>query len=281
MTVTRHFDFPIERVFDAWLDPMRASKFLFASPTGRMVRADIDARVGGSFNFTDHRDGEDVEHVGTYVEIDRPRRLVFTFGVPKYSTQMTRVTLELKPSGAGCELTLTHEGVPPEWFDQTREGWGKILEVLSAFLGSKTQAHVSHRFTASAERVYDAWLDPSKVRVWMPPSLKSLGLAGDIRRVEIDARVSGSFFLSDQRGEIEAKHWGTYLVLERPRKIVFTWITDESGAADPSVVTLTIEQQSDGCAATIVHEMDRQWQDYVSRTEAGWGRMLESIASLL
>ena len=84
--ISRRFDFPMERVFDARLDPVRAGKFLFATPTGTMVRAEIDARVGGAFNFTDRRDGEDVEHVGTYLEIDRPRRLVFTFGVPKYSS---------------------------------------------------------------------------------------------------------------------------------------------------------------------------------------------------
>jgi uncharacterized protein YndB with AHSA1/START domain len=136
LTVTRPIDFSAERVFDAWLDPGKASKFLFATPTGTMVRADIDARTGGNFNFTDRRDGEDVEHVGTYLEIDRPRRLVFTFGVPKYSSQMTRVTMELTPAGSGCELTLTHEGVLPEWFDRTREGWGKILDGMAAHLGS-------------------------------------------------------------------------------------------------------------------------------------------------
>jgi len=131
--ISRRYDFPIERVFDAWLDPAKAGQFLFVTPTGKMVRVEIDARVGGTFNFT-RRDGEDVEHVGTYLEIDRPRRLVFTFSVPKFSAQMTRVSIDLKPLQTGCELTLTHEGVLPEWLDRGREGWGMILEGLSARL---------------------------------------------------------------------------------------------------------------------------------------------------
>ena len=133
LVITRRFDCAIEGVFDAWLDPAKASKFLFATPTGKMIRVDIDARVGGSFNIT-RRDGDDIEHVGTYLEIDRPRRLVFTFGVPKFSDQMTRVTIDLKPLPTGCELTLTQEQVPSEWLDRTREGWGMILDGLSAHL---------------------------------------------------------------------------------------------------------------------------------------------------
>jgi uncharacterized protein YndB with AHSA1/START domain len=115
----------------------------------------------------------------------------------------------------------------------------------------------------------------------MTTALKSLGLAGDIKRVEIDARVGGKFFFSDIRDGTEARHWGTYLELDRPRKIVFTWIVDESEEADPSRVTLTIEPDPDGCIATIVHEMDAQWLDYISRTESGWSRMLEGVESSL
>jgi len=134
--INRRFDFPIERVFDAWLDPAKARQFLFATPTGTLVRVDIDARVGGAFNIT-RRDGDDVEHVGTYLEIDRPRRLVFSFGVPKYSAQLTRVSIDLKPLPTGCELTLTHEGVLPEWLESGRDGWGKILNGLSAHLAKE------------------------------------------------------------------------------------------------------------------------------------------------
>ena len=82
--ITRRFNASIERVFDAWLDPEKRANGLFATPTGKMVRVEIDPRVGGTFNITS-RESEDIEHVGTYLEIDRPRRLVFTFGVPKLS----------------------------------------------------------------------------------------------------------------------------------------------------------------------------------------------------
>jgi uncharacterized protein YndB with AHSA1/START domain len=132
--VRHRFDASPERVFDAWLDPKKAHAFLFATPSGRMVRADIDARVGGAFTFVDRRDGEDVEHTGTYVEIDRPRRLVFTFSVPKYSAMSTRVTIEIVPLGTGCELTLTHEGVLPEYAAPSESGWNGILDGLASAL---------------------------------------------------------------------------------------------------------------------------------------------------
>jgi uncharacterized protein YndB with AHSA1/START domain len=148
-------------------------------------------------------------------------------------------------------------------------------------MSAKIEARVSHHFKARPERVYDAWLDPDQVREWIAAALKRLGLAGDIRRIEIDARVGGKFFFSDMRDAQEARHWGTYLELDRPRKIVFTWIVDESEEANPSKVTLTIEPEASGCAATIVHEMDAQWAEYVSRTESGWARMLEEVERLL
>jgi len=128
--VTRRFAASPERVFDAWLDPDKARRFLFVAPTGTMVRAEIDVRVGGRFIFTDRRDGQDVDHVGQYLEIDRPRRLVFTFAVPAYSAESTAVTLDIAPEGSGCELTLTHAGVLPDYVDQTKAGWGMILENL-------------------------------------------------------------------------------------------------------------------------------------------------------
>ena len=97
-----------------------------------MIRAETDPRVGGQYTFTDRRDGEDVVHTGEYLEIDRPQRLVFTFAVPKYSSEITKVTIEIVPHDGGCELTLTHEGVLPEYEQRSQQGWSRILAGLAA-----------------------------------------------------------------------------------------------------------------------------------------------------
>ncbi len=133
--VTHRFSASAERVFDAWLDPQKACKFLFATPTGEMVRTEIDARIGGAFHIVDRRNGEDVEHTGEYLEIDRPRRLVFTFLVPKYSPESTKVIIDIVRLGSGCELTLTHENVPPEYATRNEAGWTGILAALAKTLG--------------------------------------------------------------------------------------------------------------------------------------------------
>ena len=140
--VTHKYTAPAERVFDAWLTPSLAARFLFATRTGNIMRCEIEAEVGGSFTVTDrrpHSDGDDsvfdAEHRGTYVEIDRPRRLVFDFSVPPYSDPPTQVTIEIVPQGVGsCELTLTHDmgdsryALPYE--QQSRNGWVKMLATL-------------------------------------------------------------------------------------------------------------------------------------------------------
>ncbi len=132
--VTRRFSASAERVFDAWLDPNTAGKWLFATPTGKMVKVKIDARVGGSYVIVEQRDGVDVEHLGEYLEIDRPRRLVFTLKVPKYSQENTKLTIEIRALDSGCELTLTHEGVLPDYMASTTSGWNMILTQLAAKL---------------------------------------------------------------------------------------------------------------------------------------------------
>ena len=135
--VTRRFNASPERVFDAWLDPGMIGRWMFG-PTLRdeeVTRISLDARIGGSFSFVVRRQGEEFDHVGEYLEIDRPRRLVFTWGIAQGDS--SRVIIDIVSRKTGCELTLTHE-LHPDWADyasRTQAGWTKMLDALAATLG--------------------------------------------------------------------------------------------------------------------------------------------------
>lgn len=67
--VTQRYDAPSARVFDAWLDPSVAGRWLFATASRPMTRVEIDPRVDGSFRFVDWRDGETAAYTGEYIAI--------------------------------------------------------------------------------------------------------------------------------------------------------------------------------------------------------------------
>ena len=135
--VIRHFRASPERVFDAWLDAKTAGNWLFASPTSQIVCIEIDGRAGGWFYIVHRREGEDVEHVGEYYEVDRPRRLVFTLSVEKYTLNFDRVVIEIVPLGSECKLTLTHETNTTGNASRIEACWSHVLGDLAAMIGAK------------------------------------------------------------------------------------------------------------------------------------------------
>jgi uncharacterized protein YndB with AHSA1/START domain len=138
--VLHRFSVSAERVFDAWFDPEWLGRWMFGPNVRdeRIVRLTLDARVGGKYSFVVERNGAAIDHVGEYLEIERPRLLVFTWATRDTLPDISRVIVEITPREQGCDVKLTHL-MGARWsafVDQAAESWTKILDALERAIAS-------------------------------------------------------------------------------------------------------------------------------------------------
>jgi uncharacterized protein YndB with AHSA1/START domain len=128
---------PPQRVYDAILDPAMIARFMF----GPLLREEEilhirnDPRVGGEFSYKVRRDKDEIDHVGKFLELDPPKRIVFTWAIAPEKAGST-VSIDIAPTTEGCTVTLKHE-MAPEWvdfLDRSRAAWEKMLGVLATLL---------------------------------------------------------------------------------------------------------------------------------------------------
>jgi uncharacterized protein YndB with AHSA1/START domain len=128
----------------------RETVFSFFTEADKLTRwlaseATLDARPGGAcVQVHAPGDGRGPFHMhGTFVEVDPPERLVFTWGftdpgvgVPPGSTT---VEVTFLPDQDGTRLTLVHRGLPPSAYEGHAEGWMEMLERLAAAIVDTTE----------------------------------------------------------------------------------------------------------------------------------------------
>jgi uncharacterized protein YndB with AHSA1/START domain len=141
VTVQREIAAPAEDLFDAWLDAESLGSWL--KPGGiRETRAEADPRVGGTFRIVMVDDESSIEHTGTYREIDRPRRLVFTWSSPATRFRDSIVTVTFQPSLNSSTLVEIHQvGLPDEEARAGHHaGWSDALRELDRTTQSSRRA---------------------------------------------------------------------------------------------------------------------------------------------
>ena len=85
---------------------------------------------------------------------------------------------------------------------------------------------------ASAEDLFDAWLDPEALAQWMRPGT----ISSTVARVE--PRVGGAYEITMQGQYGPIVHKGVYRAIERPKRLVFTWI---SGPTENKETLVTVD----------------------------------------
>ena len=136
VTLNKTIQAPIEKVFDAWLNPKTLSKFMMPMPGMPASDVESDAREGGSFTIIMHVGEDKLPHTGEYLEINRPDKLVFTWASHR-SVDNSTVTLNFtKIDDNKTNISLSHVKFIDEAARSDHEGgWGNILDKLNEIMG--------------------------------------------------------------------------------------------------------------------------------------------------
>lgn len=136
---------------------------------------------------------------------------------------------------------------------------------------------VEQRFRQTRDQVFDAFLDPARVGEWLFHTPD-----GVMERVDYDPRPGGDFALFERRGDDLARHFGRFVEIARPERVVFDFWVDEA-PDEPTRVTVRFAPNRDGvgCVATLSHDLDPAWADYAERTTQGWTMILDNLEQSL
>src|SRR5688572_13235154 len=135
VVIERLIPAPPRVVFEAWLDPKALQRFMCGGPGVTVTKVECDPRVGGRFLIVMNVEGHDIAHRGEYLEIERYRRLSFTW-LSIYAGDGSQVTIQFKESGKGQTLlTLFHVGLAESEREKHDEGWSYIFTNLSVMTG--------------------------------------------------------------------------------------------------------------------------------------------------
>jgi uncharacterized protein YndB with AHSA1/START domain len=130
LVVRRVIDAEPERVYAAWTTPERIRSWWRPGPV-RCPAAEVDLRVGGRYRIANEfPDGRIIWAVGTFEEIEPPRRLVYSWRMGDAAVD-SRVVVQFEARGGRTEVIVTHERLAPAIRKEHLDGWTGCLAGLA------------------------------------------------------------------------------------------------------------------------------------------------------
>lgn len=140
----------------------------------------------------------------------------------------------------------------------------------------ETVVTVRRTLAARREFLFAAWTDPELFIQWFGPKTWT------VERCEVDARVGGRWRAWFRRGDGGSLYvGGTYLEVEAPERLVFTWDLRPDGSAPDtlSVVAVTFSQVAGGAEIAITHR--KLGTTEAIDMDAGWTNTLDALAAFV
>jgi len=135
LVVTRNIAAPVERVYQAWVNPEKMAVWFKPNERWRSVEVVAEVAVGKPYHITmTHNDGDVFHLAGEYTDVVPNRKLAFSWQGPG-EPESSLVTVEFRSTSAGTEMVLTHERLTSSGQrEQTNLGWNGCLDNLVAFV---------------------------------------------------------------------------------------------------------------------------------------------------
>ena len=281
IVMTRVFDAPRARVFDAWTDPAQIGQWW--GPAGFTCTFEtFEPRPGGHWRFVMHGpDGTDHPNENVFVAIDRPARIVLDHVVaPRF-----RLTATFEEVGARTRLTLRQvfdsaelrAAVAPYAVPGSEQMLDRLAGALAGPEAPVRDLVFTRRLAAPRALVWRLWTDPLHLARWWGPH----GFTTPV--CEADVRPGGRLFIV-MRGPdgTEYPMRGAFLEVVPPERLVFTTFpVDEDG--NPQIdgrVTVTLAAEGEGTLLRL-HVRAVALVPYAVRfldgAEAGWTQSLDRL----
>jgi uncharacterized protein YndB with AHSA1/START domain len=281
----QHFRAKPEAVYDAILDEEMIARFMF----GPLLREEeilhvrLDAKVGGAFSYKVRRAGVDIDHVGKFLELEKPTRIAFTWAIAgENDADPSTVEIDIQPTPEGCTLTLTHT-MAPEWadfIDRARGAWEKMLGVLSTLVPPRPKV------ADAPDRIALIFIRANRQAVWnavVTAAMSRQYFYG--HAIHVADRPGGEFSLSPP--DSQPNIVGTVLIHRPPELLRVVWAEPAHPDIPPCEVEwrITTETTVDGQPLTrlTVNEYHQNGLParYVDSGRTGWAIILSGIKSLL
>jgi uncharacterized protein YndB with AHSA1/START domain len=134
LRIVRRFEVAPEVVFEALTVP-EAMRVWWTEQT----TFDLDLRVGGRWTIERREGDQTFVAEGEYLEVEPPRRLRFTIGMPQFSPNRDTISVEIEPEGAGCVVVFVQSGddiaaelrdLAPGERSASEAGWQQGLDLM-------------------------------------------------------------------------------------------------------------------------------------------------------
>ena len=143
LTLTRDFDAPREKVFEAWMEPEQLTKWFgpveVDAPLEKII---VEPKVGGVWQvvmaWTDENGPQEAPIEAVITELDAPGLLVAKAkAAPDADHEYEEMHLEFEDLGGNRTRMHLTQGpfASEEWVEMTRDGWGTSFDKLDATLG--------------------------------------------------------------------------------------------------------------------------------------------------